>query len=231
MHIDTKSWRSPNHSSRHGQPIQMIVLHATVGGLKSSLNWLCSPSSRVSIHYEIDKDGTVYQLVDDDQAAWHAGKSSWQGMDAQAIQDSSLGIELVNSNSGKDPYPTVQFEAAVELAREKVAAYRIPLRNVVRHLDIAPDRKTDPAGFPWPLFLARLGSGAASYRVKAGVTARVRTGPYQNRPVLEKLSGGTVWRGVQVKGERVALPGFGTSDIWIVDEGGRAVWSLLLESV
>jgi N-acetyl-anhydromuramyl-L-alanine amidase AmpD len=211
----------------------MLVMHATVGGLLSSLRWLTNPASKVSIHYEISKSGQVYQLVSDEYAAWHAGKSVWLTMGSDTIQVSSIGVELENSNSGKDPYPAVQFEAAVSLAREKVAQYNIPLRNVVRHLDIAfpPGRKTDPAGFPWDRFLARLGSGAAAYRVKRNTVASVRTGPAQNKPRVATLSGGDTWRGVQVRGQVVKLAGFGVSDIWVVGEDGRAVWSLLLEAL
>jgi N-acetyl-anhydromuramyl-L-alanine amidase AmpD len=138
----------------------MIVFHATVGSAASAIAWLRNPqpkalSKRVSTHYLIDKAGAITQLVVDDLAAWHAGKSAWRGLNSANIQECSLGVELENANDGKDVYPAVQLASAKELCKSKIAQYNIPRLNVVRHLDIATPagRKTDPAGFPdWPAF-------------------------------------------------------------------------------
>src|SRR6266508_660397 len=90
--------RSPNYSVRGNQSISMIVLHATVGSAASALAWLTNPAARVSAHYLIEKSGHTYQLVADEHAAWHAGRASWHGQ--TAINECSIGIELVNDNSG-----------------------------------------------------------------------------------------------------------------------------------
>ncbi len=134
----------------------MLVIHATAGTARSALAWLIAPSSRVSTHYLIDKSGHIYQLVDDDEAAWHAGVARWNG--ETAINEISLGIELENANDDKDPYPPAQYLALIELARAKVTQYHISIDNVVRHLDVAvpKGRKTDPAGFQWVQFRAEL---------------------------------------------------------------------------
>lgn len=134
----------------------MIVLHATVGSAASALAWLTNPAARVSAHYLIEKSGHTYQLVADEYAAWHAGRANWYGQ--TAINECSLGIELVNDNSGHDGYPPEQIDALLELTQAKVAQYQIAPNMVTRHLDVAipRGRKTDPAGFPWPEFIARL---------------------------------------------------------------------------
>lgn len=153
------SRQSPNHSTRGSTAISMLVLHSTVGGLKSSLNWLCDPASKVSAHYLIAKSGEIYQLVHDERAAWHAGKSAWRGLNSDQIQRSSIGVELENANTGRDPYPPAQLDAARELCQSLIARYAIPRTMVVRHLDIAilpKGRKTDPAGFPWASFVESL---------------------------------------------------------------------------
>lgn len=157
---------SPSHSSRHDAAISMIVVHASVGSFASALSWLCNPAARVSAHYLIAKNGSCYQLVADDQAAWHAGASSWLGMDSLAIQYASIGIELANLNTGSDPYPPAQLATAHDLCALLIARYAIERRMVVRHLDIAPGRKSDPAGFPWAMFVDALYPPAAMrYRV------------------------------------------------------------------
>lgn len=155
MEID-RTHSSPNHSSRLGRKIALVVMHATAGTYASALSWLTTAASRVSSHYLVRKDGHINQLVKDDQAAWHAGHAAWNGQ--TAINEISLGIELENANDGKDPYPAVQLAAAAALVRSKMAEYQIPIRSVVRHLDIATPkgRKTDPAGLDWPAFLASI---------------------------------------------------------------------------
>lgn len=154
---------SPNFSSRHGAAVSMLVYHASGGTLASALAWLTSPASRVSSHFAIGKTGVIYQLVANDQAAWHAGASIWLGLDAQAIQDCSIGIELANADDGIDPYPAAQIAAAVALGRELIARYQIEPRMVVRHRDIAqpPGRKHDPENnFPWESFKVAVFAGS-----------------------------------------------------------------------
>jgi hypothetical protein len=149
------AYQSPNHSPRN-VPIKMIVLHATVGDLWPSINWLCNPASRVSTHYVISRVGHIYQLVDDNRVAWHAGVAAWNG--ETDINGISLGIELENANTGTDPYPAAQYDALMWLTRQKVAQYRITQAWVTRHLDVAQPigRKSDPAGFAWSRFVTEL---------------------------------------------------------------------------
>lgn len=151
-----RTYQSPNHSSRNGRAIGMIVVHATAGKKAGDIQTLTNDKvplkKRVSCHYYITKDGTIYQLVDDSDAAWHAGASSWMGLDSEDIQLISIGIELENLNDGVDPYPDVQYRALVALTRDLVNRHRIPGEMLVRHVDIAPKRKTDPRGFPWQRF-------------------------------------------------------------------------------
>jgi N-acetylmuramoyl-L-alanine amidase len=144
--------QSPNHSSRLGRAVSMIVLHATAGSYAGALAWLCNPASNVSSHYLIRKDGHIAQLVADNLCAWHAGQASWHGQ--TAINEISIGIELENANNGRDPYSAVQLAACHALCREKIAHYGILRGNIVRHLDVAipAGRKTDPKGLAWPAF-------------------------------------------------------------------------------
>lgn len=151
--MDT-SRTSENTESRHGGYPQMLVWHATAGRERSDIPTLLGLTSRrVSAHYYITKDGRVFQFVPDNLAAWHAGVSSWLGHSSGWIQDNSIGIEMENLNNGADPYPQAQYDAAVVLAKSLVTRYHIDQSLFVRHLDIAPVRKHDPAGFPWSTFV------------------------------------------------------------------------------
>ena len=134
----------------------MLVLHYT--GMRTAaaaLERLCDPAAKVSAHYLVDEDGTVWSLVDEARRAWHAGVASWRG--ATDINARSIGIELVNPGHefGYREFPAAQMAAAVDLAAAIVARHAIPGRNVVGHADVAPTRKMDPGElFDWPRLAA-----------------------------------------------------------------------------
>jgi hypothetical protein len=138
--------------------VRLIVLHATSARSPGDLAYIQrgGTSTRpVSDHYYIDKEGNISQMVADKDIAWHAGASSWNvdGKIVNGVNGVSISIQLSNLNTGKDPYPQAQYDAAVKLVRYLVAKYNIPHGQVVRGRDIAPTRKTDPAGFPWDQFI------------------------------------------------------------------------------
>lgn len=150
---------SPNFKSAPGRLVTCVIIHATAGGLAGSLRELsdpkpATPEKRVSAHYCIDRDGTVYKMVHEEDIAWHAGQSFWQGR--TGVNAFSIGIELVNLNNGVDPYPEPQLAAAAQLTRAICSEKGIQPHDVVGHLDIAPGRKDDPRGLDLVAFRARL---------------------------------------------------------------------------
>jgi N-acetylmuramoyl-L-alanine amidase len=78
------------------------------------------------------------------------------------LNDSSVGVEIVNPGHefGYRAFPAVQMAAVAALSCGIVERHGIPVRNVVGHSDVAPDRKQDPGElFPWA-WLAGQGVGA-----------------------------------------------------------------------
>lgn len=152
------TYRSPNYDKRTGE-IDMIVLHATNMPCTASLERLCNPLAKVSAHYVVDEMGTIYQLVDEEKRAWHAGVSYWRGR--ESINNYSMGIEVVNPNH-LDPtnkFSAAQMKAVLSLCKYLIAKYQIPHYNIVAHSDIAPERKDDPGEFFDWSFLAKNGVG------------------------------------------------------------------------
>lgn len=150
---------SPNFSGRNGQAVQFLVLHYTgIATLQESLDRLTEDKApRVSSHYLTAEDGVrVYRLVDEKNAAWHAGHSYWSG--ASDLNASSVGIENQNPGDRQDPmppWPKVQTDAVIDLCRQIIKRHNIRAFNVVAHSDIAPDRKQDPGHlFDWPALAA-----------------------------------------------------------------------------
>src|SRR3546814_13302547 len=76
---------------------------------KAAIDRHRDPAARVSSHYVVEEDGTVYRLVPEDRRAWHAGVSYWQGR--RGLNDVSIGIEIVNHGHewGYRPFPAVQM--------------------------------------------------------------------------------------------------------------------------
>src|SRR5688572_18386028 len=103
---------SPNSEPRpKGTTVDTVVLHATVlNTAREVCEHFAKPDPGVSAHYTIDRDGTVYQHVDETEKAFHAGISEMPD-GRKGVNDFSIGIELVNLNDGLDPYPTEQLVA------------------------------------------------------------------------------------------------------------------------
>lgn len=103
--------------------------YATIAGL------------RVSAHFFLRRDGTIFQFVSTNDRAWHAGQSSWRGR--ERCNDFSVGIELEGCDAR--PFEDVQYRRLVGLVM--MLRERYPIKEVVGHSDIAPGRKTDPGPF------------------------------------------------------------------------------------
>lgn len=152
---------SPNFAPRPAAvSIDILLLHYTgMESAEAALERLGDATARVSAHYVVDEDGTVYWLVDEENRAWHAGEAFWAG--ATDINDRSVGVELVNPGHefGYRPFPEAQMAALVTLAGEIVRRHAIPPSRVLGHSDVAPQRKRDPGElFDWAR-LARAGVG------------------------------------------------------------------------
>jgi N-acetylmuramoyl-L-alanine amidase len=113
---------------------------------EAALARLCDRGAEVSAHYLLCERGRVWQLVDEEARAWHAGAGRWG--DVEDVNSRSIGIEL--ANRGDHPYPTSQMTALEALLREVMARWRVPPERVIAHSDMAPGRKTDPGPrFDW----------------------------------------------------------------------------------
>jgi N-acetylmuramoyl-L-alanine amidase len=136
---------------RHGKPPDMVVLHHTaMQTCEAALERLCAPETEVSAHYVISENGEIYQLVDEEMRAWHAGAGQWGG--TQDVNSHSIGIELANAGPLLDfpPFPERQMAALETLLTGILEHHNIRPQAVIAHSDMAPLRKFDPgAKFDW----------------------------------------------------------------------------------
>lgn len=98
----------------------------------------------VSAHFFIRRNGHLVQFVSTTDRAWHAGTSSFNGV--EGCNDFSIGVELEGADH--TPYTEMQYTRLAELTT--VLNQHYPLRAVRGHEHIAPGRKTDPGpAFNW----------------------------------------------------------------------------------
>lgn len=108
----------------------------------------------VSAHCVIRRDGLIEQYVPFEQRAWHAGISSFEGV--EGCNDFSIGIELEGTDC--TVYSKSQYNALVNVTKQIQIHYPlITTERIVGHSDIAPGRKTDPgSGFDWSYYFQLL---------------------------------------------------------------------------
>lgn len=125
----------------------------------------------VSIHYIIDRDGTVYCYIPEDRTAWHAGKGEWLGDEKYTNKMNlySIGIELVGIGSADDMsmymtkseykkldksllgFTDAQYEALKALVTDVCQRNDIPMDrdHVIGHEDFSPQRNDPGELFDW----------------------------------------------------------------------------------
>lgn len=140
---------SPNHSARPNEAKpRVIILHATgPGSLKGILEWITTPASKVSYHGVIASDGTYYNVVSPERAAYHAGVSEWNGV--KAVNGISLGLAFVNPNDTQIPLTPQQISIAKAVIQYWAQQYPT-IEDVTTHAAVAlpKGRKTDPDHVP-----------------------------------------------------------------------------------
>ena len=157
---------SPNFNRRRrGAAINLLVIHnislppGKFGG--NSIDQLftnCLDSSahpffaevaalQVSSHLLINRQGELTQYVNLNDRAWHAGVSSFDGIDN--CNDYSVGIELEGTDD--IAYTEPQYHCLQQITSKLCQTYpAITPHRIVGHCDIAPGRKTDPgSSFDW----------------------------------------------------------------------------------
>jgi hypothetical protein len=140
------SWGYAKKSSRN---IDTIIIHSSYDALGDdpyNVRGLIDEYRQYGVapHYLIDREGRIYQLVEDKNVAYHAGQSKVPDGRSN-VNDFSLGIELMNTK--KEKYTTEQYGALNEILDYLKGKYKI--KYVLGHNQISPGRKDDPWNFDW----------------------------------------------------------------------------------
>ncbi|AST91549.1 MULTISPECIES: N-acetylmuramoyl-L-alanine amidase [Sutcliffiella] len=179
LHI-TPYYLPDENSRRRTAEVTHVMIHYTSNAARNPQNpymleniYSLFEEYGVSAHYIINREGNIFQLVDENRVAFHAGK----GMDLNFLEyrnnmnEYSIGIELMaigtkeemslNLKEGQYEliptshigYTDEQYDSLAKLLEDLYERYPKVLRNrenVVGHDEYAPVRKSDPGSlFEW----------------------------------------------------------------------------------
>jgi N-acetyl-anhydromuramyl-L-alanine amidase AmpD len=108
--------------------ITHIVIHDTEGDISHTLSVFQKPDYLASVQYVVDNDGTVYQIVQEKDVAFHAA-NLWYNQHAIGIEHEGY------ASSGNIWYSPAMYQASARLVAYLCQKYHIPLDHdhIVSH--------------------------------------------------------------------------------------------------
>ena len=127
--------------------IKYIVIHYTANDGdtdEANTKYFKNNVVKASAHYFVDDD-SVTQSVEDNRVAWHCGgkrysnykKTGGAKFYGKCTNTNSIGIELCDTNkNGSYGFTDKTIANAVELIKDKMEQYNVPINKVIRHFDV-----------------------------------------------------------------------------------------------
>lgn len=128
-----------NYSKGRHTAIKYLVLHYTANNGDTALSnckYFSGANRNASSHYFVDEKG-VYRSVRDMNVAWHCGSTN--GYKHKYCRNTnSIGIEMCSrkDKNGKFYIKEETIVNAIELTKQLMKKYNIPIENVLRHYDV-----------------------------------------------------------------------------------------------
>lgn len=140
-----------NFNKGNNRKIQYIVIHFTGNDNDTSqanAYYFKSINRNSSAHYFVDEN-EIYQVVEDKDVAWSVGKDYSNGKAPywnKCTNNNSISIEMCSAKSNNQFYiPQKTKDNTIQLVKDLMKKYNIPVENVIRHFDVA--YKTCPEPF------------------------------------------------------------------------------------
>ncbi|RRR68966.1 MAG: N-acetylmuramoyl-L-alanine amidase [Candidatus Viridilinea halotolerans] len=147
------------HTSRNGRTIEQVILHAVPGDSERILSQMSAVGSRFTTHYLVALDGTIYQLVDEERAAWHAGMASADGLWFN-LNLTSIGIALERPSTWPEEpagNTNIQLNALSQLLRDLASHYPLTPSSLILWSSLAGSDGDAAEGLPLAALRAALG--------------------------------------------------------------------------
>lgn len=134
---------SPYFGSRHGYRPEAIVIHVMEGTLHGTDEFFQQPGreEETSAHFGIGKTGEIHQYVDEEDAAFHAGRVSaptWPLLKPRNINPNWYTIGIEHEGTATSFWPDAMYEASAELCAQICRRWGIPADRLhfVKHHEI-----------------------------------------------------------------------------------------------
>jgi len=137
--------------------VKGVCVHSTWGTYQGSIQWFKNPKAQGSANYIVSKDGEISMCVPEEHTAWAQGNVTISKDKAPKIISDNWGknpnfflisCEMEDRRDKNWNYPSIQYQAVVELTADVCKRYKIPISRdyIVMHKEIDPLNRTDPVG-------------------------------------------------------------------------------------
>ena len=132
-----------NYTAGNGRKIEYIVIHyvGAVSTAKNNATYYAGNKLSASAHYFVDEN-EIWQSVEDKDTAWHCG-GGLQGQNGHAFygkckNSNSIGVEMCvkKDSNGAWYFEEATVQNTIELVRELMKKYGVPIDRVIRHYDV-----------------------------------------------------------------------------------------------
>lgn len=147
---EESGWRTRSATRAGMSDIRGVIMHHTAGpatGNYPSLNTVKNgrpgipgPLSQLGLA----RDGTVIVMAAG--SANHAGNGSWPGIPTNNGNPHLIGIEA--ESTGRGDWTKAQLDTYPRLVAALLKHLGLPVSRAIAHMEWAPARKIDPAGWP-----------------------------------------------------------------------------------
>ena len=162
-----------------------IVIHyvGSTGGAEANCRYFQSNYRGSSANYFVGHAGEIWQCVEDRDIAWHCGATKYKH--PYCRNTNSIGIEMCCKkilSNGTWYFEEETVKSTIELVKELMKKYNIPVSNVIRHYDVTGKMCPEPYvrdTAAWNTFKASLitDNPSSGYLVKVTAdTLNVRAG-------------------------------------------------------
>ncbi len=126
--------------------IEFIVIHyfGAFGSAEDNTKYFKDVNRKASAHYFVD-DNSIWQCVEDNNAAWHCGGKNPGKFQGVCTNNNSIGVEMrpykLNPNS-KDStdndwyFHESTVDNTINLVRYLMDKYNVDIYRVIRHFDV-----------------------------------------------------------------------------------------------
>ena len=127
-----------NYTKGNNKKNKYIVIHyvGATGGAEDNCKYFETVNRNASANYFIGHKGEIWQCVEDDDIAWHCGAKTYKH--PYCRNSNSIGIELwcKKAANGTWFFEEATIKSTIELTKELMKKYNIPVSNVIRHYDV-----------------------------------------------------------------------------------------------